>query len=208
MCFANSAAVFMDTLWEVQGATPSSTAILGGGSGLYNSTGGGNVLQVQQTTQTTGNLCFARTALGFNGDLWFINGVNVGSTSISDGGLDMYDGGKRPNVPVLSLHPSCLAGVIDVRVVHICRKLHFCPNWWHILVKQFGIHGLLRSIIACVHWRWRHHVLHLLRQQLLHCDIHKPDKQYHGLSCRRYTACIFWGCAVVIVSLQECTSLV
>lgn len=49
--------------------------------------GGGPGVSVQQT-------CFARNATQSIGDLWDIQGVAAGATSIADGGHDMYDIGN------------------------------------------------------------------------------------------------------------------
>jgi hypothetical protein len=58
---------------------------------VYTSSGG-NILQVQNTPQTTNNLCFSGLAANIinPSNLWAITQLPaVGATSISDGGNDM-----------------------------------------------------------------------------------------------------------------------
>jgi hypothetical protein len=53
---------------------------------------GGNILQVQNTPQTTNNLCFSGLAANIinPSNLWAITELPaVGATSINDGGNDM-----------------------------------------------------------------------------------------------------------------------
>ena len=53
-------------------------------------TGGGNIMQVQYTAQTTNNMCFSANGSSIMGDLWTITELPaVGALYINDGGNDM-----------------------------------------------------------------------------------------------------------------------
>jgi len=90
-CMAQNASAYMPLLWDIADFTPDATMIGDGGHDMYDN---GNIMQVSGLEPQTGNACISRSAASYMGNLHNILGVNVGSTSIGDGGNDMYDGGN------------------------------------------------------------------------------------------------------------------